>query len=318
MTGGLMSARSVLAGGGKPALLSGTPIHSGQWPGWPISDEHDQAVLQEVLRSGQWNRYYAGDHSRVAAFEQQWAKEVGTQYCQATNSGTSALAASLAALEIGPGDEVLVPVYTFVATVNSVLMHHALPVFVDTDPETAQMDAGKLEARITDQTRAILPVHLGGSPCDMDRILAVAARHRLKVVEDACQAHTAEWRGRRVGSWGDAGCFSFQMSKNMTSGDGGALTTNDKMLYVRARGFQNSGNGLADDDGIRTSNGSNLRMSEFHGAIMLGQLGRNDLLTKRREENGAYLNELLTAIPGVRPKKTYPLTTRHGYHLLHV
>jgi len=290
-------------------------MHSGKWPGWPISDERDEESLLKVLRSGDWYRYRAGDQGRVATFEQRWGKDVGTSYCQATNSGTSALIASLAALQIGPGDEVLVPPYTFVASINAVLVHHALPVFVDSDPDTAQMDAGTLEARVNENTRAVLPCHIGGAPCDMDRMLGIAQRRGLKVVEDACQAHTAAWKGRRVGSLGDAGCFSFQNSKNMTSGDGGALTTNDKLLYARARAFQNNGSSTLEDDGARTSNGANLRLTEFQGAVLLGQLGRNELLTKRREENGAYLNELLSAIPGIRPKKTYPGTTRHGYHL---
>jgi dTDP-4-amino-4,6-dideoxygalactose transaminase len=315
VAGGLLSARPALAAGGKPALLGGTPVHPGKWPGWPISDEHEEAGLREVLRSGNWFRYAAGEHSRVAAFEELWAKDVGTTYCQATNSATSALVASLAALEIGPGDEVLVPPYTFIASINCVLLHHALPVFVDSDPETAQMDAGKIEERINENTRAVLPVHLGGAPCDMDRILAIAKRRGLKVVEDACQAHTAAWKDRRVGSLGDAGCFSFQNSKNITSGDGGVLTTNDQKLYERARAFQNQGFGTPQDDGARTSNGANLRLTEFQGAVLLAQLARNEMLTKRREENGAYLNELLNAISGIRPKKSYPGTTRHGYHL---
>ncbi|MFN0052689.1 MAG: DegT/DnrJ/EryC1/StrS family aminotransferase [Planctomycetales bacterium] len=315
VAGGVLSARPVLAAGGKPALLGGTPVHSGKWPGWPISDEQDEAALLQVLRSGNWFRYSAGDKGQVAAFERLWAKEVGASYCQATNSCTSALVTSLAALQIGPGDEVLVPTYTFIATINCVLMHHALPVFVDSDPETAQMDAGKLEERINERTRALLPTHIGGAPCDMDRISAIAQRRGLKVIEDAAQAHTAEWNGRRVGSLGDAGSFSFQNSKNMTSGDGGALTTNDKTLYARARAFQNNGSGTPEDDGLRTSNGANLRLTEFQGVLLLGQLRRNEQLTKRREENGVLLNELLQAIPGVRPKKTYPGTTRHGYHL---
>lgn len=315
LAGGMASAGPVLAVGDKPALLGGTPVHSGKWPSWPVSDEQDEAALLRVLRGGKWFRYAAGDHGDVATFEQKWAKEVGTPYCQATNSGTSALVASLAALQIGPGDEVLVPPYTFVASINCVLLHHALPVFVDSDPETAQLDAAKIEERINENTRAVLPVHIGGAPCDMDRILEVAQRRGLKVVEDACQAHTASWKGRRVGSLGDAGCFSFQHSKNMTSGDGGALTTKDKTLYAQARAFQNNGSSTVRSEGARTSNGVNLRLTEFQGAILLGQLRRNEKLTKRREENAAYLIDLLKAIPGIRPKKTYPGTTRHGYHL---
>jgi dTDP-4-amino-4,6-dideoxygalactose transaminase len=280
-----------------------------------VSDALEEDGLREVLQSGKWYRYAAGEKGKVAEFERQWAADVGVPYCQATNSGTSSLVCALAALQIGPGDEVLVPPYTFIATVNAVLVHHALPVFADTDPDTAQMDPGSLESRINENTRAILPVHIAGAPCDMDRILAIAKTHGLHVVEDACQAHTAAWNGKRVGSLGDAGCFSFQNSKNITSGDGGALTTNDRMIYARAQAFQNNGSSPVKDDGAKTSNGMNLRLTEFQGALLLAQMTRNAELTRRREENGAYLNDLLNAVPGVRAKRTYPGTTRHGYHL---
>ncbi len=137
----------------------------------------------------------------------------------------AALITSLAALGIGPGDEVIVPPYTFVATVNAVLIHHALPVFVDTDPETFQVDARKIEAAITERTACILPVHLGGSAADMDAIMAIAAKRKLPVIEDACQAHLAEWKTRKVSTIADLGCFSFQASKNLNSGEGGAILT---------------------------------------------------------------------------------------------
>ena len=312
---GMFSAQTVFAAADKPALLGGTPAHSGNWPTWPMSDKIEETKLLEVLRSGNWNRYRGGEKGTVATFERLWKEDCGAEYCQATNSGTSALVTSLAALQVGPGDEVLVPPYTFVATINSVLLHHALPVFVDTDPDTAQMDAEKIEGQINVNTRAILPVHLGGAPCDMDRINEIAKRRGLKVVEDACQAHTAEWRGTRAGTVGDVGCFSFQNSKNMTSGDGGALTTSDQKIFARAQAFQNNGFGRSNDDGAFTAHGSNLRLTELQGALLLGQFKRNEELTRRREENGAYLDKLLESVPGVRPKQTYEGTTRHGYHL---
>lgn len=313
--GGFAAVRPVLGAAEKPALLGGTPVRSGAWPAWPVSDALEEDGLHTVLESGKWYRYAAGDQGMVAQFERQWGADVGAAYCQATSSGTAALVSALAALEIGPGDEVLVPPYTFIATINSVLVHHALPVFTDTDPDTGLMDAGTIEDRINGNTRAILPVHIAGAPCDMDRILAIAQARGLRVVEDACQAHTAAWNGRRVGSLGDAGCFSFQNSKNITSGDGGALTTNDRMIYARAQAFHNNGNSPVKDDGVRTSNGINLRLTEFQGVLLLAQLTRNEMFTRRREENGAYLNQLLEAIPGVRPKRTYAGTTRHGWHL---
>ncbi|MGC1273166.1 MAG: DegT/DnrJ/EryC1/StrS family aminotransferase [Planctomycetaceae bacterium] len=312
---GLFPAERVLASSGEPAVLGGTPIVRGGWPGWPIVDEIEQQALRQVLESGNWYRYAAGEASRVAEFEQVWANDVGTAHCQATSSGTSALVTALAALDVGPGDEVLVPPYTFVATINAVLVHHALPVFVDSDPETALMDPDQIEQHINGNTRAILPVHVAGAPCAMDRILDIARRHNLKVIEDACQAHTAAWKGKRVGSIGDAGCFSFQNSKNITSGEGGAVTTGDATLYANAQAYQNNGSGRQQDDGVRTSNGANLRLTEFQGALLLAQLERQAELTQRREQNGALLNTLLEAVPGVRAKRTYEGTTRHGYHL---
>lgn len=312
---GLVSADGLFASSDQPAVLGGNPVLSGGFPGWPMIDEHEQQALREVLDSGRWYRYAAGEASRVAQFEKAWAEDVGTPHCQATSSGTSALVTALAALDIGPGDEVLVPPYTFVATINAVLAHHALPVFVDSDPETALIDPAQLEKHINENTRLILPVHIAGAPCDMDRILEVAKRHNLQVLEDACQAHTAAWKEKRVGSIGDAGCFSFQNSKNITSGEGGAITTNDPMLYANAQAYQNNGSGRHQDNGIRTSNGANLRLTEFQGALLVAQLRRQAELTARREENGALLNRLLDAIPGVRAKRTYEGTTRHGYHL---
>ncbi|MBX3440338.1 MAG: aminotransferase class I/II-fold pyridoxal phosphate-dependent enzyme, partial [Planctomycetaceae bacterium] len=185
IAGGLMRTRPVLGAASKPALLGGTPTHAGDWPGWPISDALEEEGLLKVLRSGDWNRYRAGEQGTVAEFERQWAQDVGVPHCLATNSGTSSLVAAVAALQIGPGDEVLVPPYTFIATINSVLVHHALPVFVDSDPETAQLDAGTIEAHINENTKAILPVHIGGGPCEMDRIMEIAKARGLHVIEDA-------------------------------------------------------------------------------------------------------------------------------------
>src|SRR5690606_18847105 len=210
---------------------------------WPLSDNREADGLLNVLKSGKWYRYAAGNASTVTGFEKLWAEDVGVPYCQATSSGTAALVTALAALDVGPGDEVLVPPYTFIATINAVLAHHALPVFVDSDPETALMDPGQIEQHINENTRAIIPVHIAGAPCEMDRIMEIARRHDLKVVEDACQAHTAAWKGKRVGSIGDAGCFSFQNSKNITSGEGGAVTTRDEALYANAQAYQNQGLG---------------------------------------------------------------------------
>ena len=159
------------------------------------------------------------------------------------------------------------PPYTFVATVNAVLMHHALPVFVDTDPETFQIDARKIEAAITEKTRCIIPVHLGGAAADLDTIAAVGASHKLPVLEDACQAHLAEWRGRKVSTLGDLGCFSFQATKNLNSGEGGAILTNNEQLFDQCKSFQNNGRGMRLRGSRTCATGQTLRMTEFQAAL---------------------------------------------------
>lgn len=310
----LIGTGRLLAAEDKPAALGGTPICDRHWPSWPVTEAADEQAVMEVLRSGQWFRY-ANPQSRVTAFEERWAETTGSRFCQTTTSGTTSLITALAALDIGPGDEVLVPPYTFIATVNAVLLHHALPVFVDSDPDTAQIDVSDIEGRITEATRCIMPVHLGGGCCDMDRLLEIARRRGLAVVEDSCQTHTGQWHQRRLGTLGDAGCFSFQNSKNLTGGEGGAILTNDEQLYYRAQAYQNQGSGRAAYEGRLTANGGNFRLTEFQGALLLEQLSRLDQQSRLRESNAAVLDELLEQIPGLRAKVKPEGLTRHGYHL---
>ena len=296
----------------KPALLGGTPVRTQPFPPWPKITDHDEKTWMEVLRKGLWCRL---DGSYAKRFEEAWANTLGAKYCVATTSGTTALITSLHALGIGPGDEVLVPPYTFVATVNVVLLVHALPVFVDTDPETFQVDAGKIEAAITDRTKCILPVHLGGSPADLDRILAIGQKHRLPVLEDACQAHLAEWRGRKVSTLGELGCFSFQASKNLNSGEGGAIVSNDEELIRVCESFHNAGRGAATADFSYVRNGSNHRMTEFQAALLLAQLERLEEQSRVREQNAEYLTKQLREIAGITPARMYEGCTRNAYHL---
>jgi dTDP-4-amino-4,6-dideoxygalactose transaminase len=221
----------------KPAILGGKKTRTQPFPAWPVMDAREEKSMLTTLRSGKWFR---GGAPNVDKFEQSFARLAGAKHCVATNGGTSALIAALGALEIGPGDEVIVTPYTFIATIDSILMHYALPVLVDVDPETFQIDPAKIEAAITDRTAAILPVHIGGNVADMDAILAVARRHKLPVIEDCCQAHVAQWRHRNVGTWGTAGCFSFQVTKNLSSGEGGAVLTDDNDLAERIYAFHNN------------------------------------------------------------------------------
>jgi len=299
---------------GKPAVMGGTPVRTAPFPSWPKIDRTEEQAWSDVLRSGKWFR---GSGQNAEKFEQAYARLLGAKHCVATANGTSALFTSLNALEVGPGDEVLVPPYTFVATINTVLLQHALPVFVDSHPDTYQMDARKIEAAITDRTAAIMPVHVGGAPADMDAILAIAAKRKLPVIEDACQAHLGEWRGRKLGTLGSTGCFSFQASKNLNSGEGGAVVTNDDALLERCFAFHNNGRGKRVES-LNFSyrhNGANLRMTEFQATLLLAQMTRLEEQSRLREQNAAFLTEMLRQIPGIIPAATHEGTTRNAYHL---
>lgn len=296
----------------KLALLGGKPVRNTKFPSWPVIQDNDEKAWMEVLRKGRWNRL---DGTCAAQFEQAWATQLGAKHCLATANGTSALFIALNALGIGPGDEVLVPPYTFVATVNAVLLQHALPVFVDTDPETFQMDARKIEAAITERTRCILPAHIGGSAADMDAILEIARKRKLPVIEDACQAHLGEWRNRKLSTLGELGCFSFQASKNLNSGEGGAIMTNDPDLLSRCQSFHNNGRGEAGAGFQYVRNGCNLRITEFQAALLLAQLTRLADQARTREQNAAYLTKHLAGVPGIVPARMYEGCTRNAYHL---
>jgi dTDP-4-amino-4,6-dideoxygalactose transaminase len=295
---------------GTPAVLGGTPVRSAPFPAWPVADALEERALTDVLRSGRWNRA-----SRVEAFERDYAALTGTAHCLATANGTSALVAAMAALDIGPGDEVIVPPYTFIATINVVLQRLALPVFVDTDRETFQIDARKIEAAITPKTRLIVPVHLGGAAADLDTILPLATSRGIPVLEDACQSHLAEWRGRKVGSLGTAGAFSFQASKNLNSGEGGALITNDAALAEAAYAFHNNSTPRGGGGFKYRGPGLNLRLTDFQAAILSSQMTRLAEQAARRDGNGAYLTRQLSQIAGITPAKMYDGNTRNAYHL---
>jgi dTDP-4-amino-4,6-dideoxygalactose transaminase len=295
-----------------PALLGGTPVRRGPFPPWPVAGSREEDALVGVIQRGKWFR-----GEQVAAFESAYASLTGAKGCLATANGTSALIISLAALGIGPGDEVIVPPYTFIATVNAVLLMHALPVFVDSDIETLQIDARKIDAAITPNTRAIMPVHLGGSAADLDTILPIGERRGIPVIEDACQAHLAEWRGRKVGTYGRTGCFSFQASKNLNSGEGGAIVTSDAALLEACDRFHNNsrGRGGSGSDFSYTRTGANLRMTEFQAALLQAQMSRLEEQSRRREANAAYLTGRLAQIPGITPARMYEGCTRNAWHL---
>jgi len=321
---GASAAGTVLAAAGKaraaqaklkPAILGGPKAHPESFPGWPVYDETDEQALLEALRSGGWFRR---NGKKVEGFEAKFAELNGAAHCLATSCGTTALTAAIGALDIGPGAEVIVPPYTFVATYNCVTAHHALPVFVDTDRASFQIDAEKIESAITPETRAILPVHIGGSPSNMDRIMQIADEHRLPVVEDACQAHMGEWRGKKLGTIGLAGCFSFQASKNLTSGEGGAVLTDDEQFHQACYNFHYQGRAdelSGDNWSSRGTRGLNLRLCEFQGSVLLSQMLRLEKQAARRSKNAALLTEYFSAIPGVESAKLYEGTTASAWHL---
>lgn len=282
---------------------------------WPIYDRTEEDALLGVLRSGKWGRI---DGSRVKAFEQEYGKLLGAKHCVATANGTSALIAAMNAMDIGPGDEVLLPPYTFVATLNVILIQHALPVFVDSDRSTFQLDARQLATRTTPQTKALLHVHLGGATAGLDSSLKFCREKGIKLVEDACQAHLGEWRGKKVGTLGDCGTFSFQASKNLNSGEGGALVTNDEALFERAYAFHGNGRARVTTTASLSGyimNGANLRLTEFQGALLLAQLSRLETQSKTRETNAAALTRMLKEIPGITPQVIDPGCTRNAWHL---
>lgn len=300
---------------GKPAILGGPKAFRGEFPAWPIVGKPEEQALLDVVRSSRWGRL---NGNRVAEFEKEYAALNRVKNVLGVSSGTNALYTIMGALDIGPGDEVVIPVYTFIATYNVVVLNYALPVFVDTDIETFQMDAKKVESAITSQTRVIMPVHMGGSPVDIDAISSIAQKANIPLIEDACQAHLAEWKGKKVGNYGLAGAFSFQASKNLNCAEGGAIMTNDETFAQACYNFHNQGQGKASVGNYGTGAGTratNVRLTEFQGNILLAQMSRMEEQVIRRSENAAYLDAQLKGVDGITPAKLYPGTTQSAYHL---
>jgi perosamine synthetase len=294
---GTQTASGGQAAADKPALLGGRPAHDGGWPAWPEWRESWEPEILKILRSGNW--YRGGDSGHVAEFETAWANLLGAPRCLATASGTTALITSLYVVEVDAGDEVIVSPYTFNATYNAILLNKALPVFADTDPATWNIDPASIESRITERTRAILPVHIYGLPCDIDPINAIAKKHDLAVVEDACQAWLAEYKGKKCGTLADLGCFSFQNSKHIPSGEGGAVTGNRDDLLDRCHAFHNCGRATGSFQGRGCfTRGSNFRMQHFQAAMLLQQIDKLVQETKIRQANADYLIAQLKEIPG--------------------
>jgi dTDP-4-amino-4,6-dideoxygalactose transaminase len=296
---------------GELALTGGKKAKGKRFPSWPCHDDAERKALQEVLDSGVWWRTPG---TRTLAFEQEFAKFHGAKHGLAVTNGTAALEVTMSAIGIVPGDEVIIPDYTFVATASAVLYAGAMPVVVDVTADTFCIDPKLTEAAITPRTKAIIAVHMGGHPCDLDTLTDLAKRKGIALIEDSSHAHATEWKGKRIGSHGTAGTFSFQASKLMTAGEGGIIISDDDTFEKQARSVHDCGRMLGEWFYSHFINGSNYRLSEWQGAVLSVQLSRLDEQTQRRHQNARLLDKLLGQIPGVTPQKLDPRCTRNGHY----
>ncbi len=299
---------------GKLAITGGAPVRTKKWPIWPNWYAEVENPLLAMFRTGNWFR---GSGEHVAEFEKAYAAMMGSRNCLATASGTTALMTALHVLGVDAGDEVIVSPYTFIASYNVVFLLKALPVFCDTDIDTMTMDPKTIAPRLTERTRAILPVHILGLPVDMDPVLEIARRHNLVVVEDACQAWLAEYKQKKCGTMGDLGCFSFQNSKHLPAGEGGAIIGNNEIMVDRCHSFHNCGRpfGTSKGDSAYYMRAGNFRMQQSQAIILMSQMKRLEKDTQIREQNARYLKEKLQHIPGIHPYKLNDGVTRAVFHL---
>ena len=293
------------------ALFGGNQTKGKAFPVWPQYDDKERRALQEVLESRVWWRTPG---TKTLEFEQKFAAYHGAKHGIAVTNGTAALEVTMAALGIGQGDEVVVPNFTFVATASAVLFANALPVLVDVDPETHCIDPALAEAAITPKTKAIIAVHMGGHPSDLDRLQELAKKNGVYLIEDSAHAHGSEWRGRKIGTFGTAGTFSFQASKLMTAGEGGMIISNDDAFEIQARSVHDCGRMPGEWFYSHFIYGSNYRLSEWQGAVLTVQLSRLEEQTRHRHNNGRRLDQLFREIPGITPQKCDSRSTRNGQY----
>ncbi|MCY3749525.1 MAG: DegT/DnrJ/EryC1/StrS family aminotransferase [Chloroflexi bacterium] len=309
------------------ALQGGTPIRTEPYSSWPEFDEAEVEAVVDALRTGSWA---TGEGQRsLTSFERSFAAYQGAEYCLAVSSGTSALEIGLRALRLPRGSEVILSPYTYMASPTAVLNVGLVPIFVDMDPETYNIDSHLIEAAITDRTGAILTVHFGGLSCDMGEVLEIARRRDLKVIEDAAHAHGSTWNHRGLGTIGDVGCFSLGPGKNLTPGVGGAVMTNDLEIYKHAIAYSEMDIGgrvmrfgemgldaeAAEADEWFPYSAGNRRLGGLLAALASAQLDRLEGQTQRRSENGRYLAELLEDVDGLSSRREDPYVTRNANHL---
>lgn len=284
-------------------------------PGAYWMSEDERREVDEVLESCYLFRYGkpgdSGFKAKTYELEQRFAAYCGAKHCVANSSGTASLLISLKALGVGPGDEVIVPAYTFVASYTSIIFAGAIPVLAEID-ESLTIDPADVKKRITPHTKAIMPVHMLGNPCDMDAIMAIAAEHGIPVIEDACQANGGSYRGKKLGAIGQIGAFSLNCFKTISSGDGGLVVTDDPDLYERAFGFHDQGhkpNRTGVEVGRREILGLNFRMTELTAAVALAQLRKIDRITSTLRQKKALFREAIGEIPGMTYRR---LNDRNG------
>ena len=298
------------------AIFGGEPIITEKWPGWPYAGERERELIDEVLSSDIWGGTGLGP--KITEFNEKFATYCDTKYGAAVANGTVSMELCLVAWGIGPGDEVIIPAATFMATATAVHNMGATVVYVDINPKTLNIDNVKVADAITDRTKAIIPVHIGGHPCDMDPLLEIAGKHDIKVLEDAAQAHGAIYKGRKVGSLADAASFSFQQSKNLQSGEGGMILSDKKELIDLIHySLGKFGRGIREkySGHIHYRFGWNACYTEIQAAIALAQLERLEGQIEKRTVNAKKLYSLLEDIEGIETFYWQPYCDRHAHHL---
>ncbi len=282
----------------KLAIAGGRPLRRKPFSTWPVHSNREARSLLQVLRSANWGGY-PFPNAHASAFARRYAKFHGAKYGVALANGTVAIEVALKTIDIKPGDEVIVPAYTWEGTVGPILLLNAVPVFVDVHPDTYCLDARLIEKVLTPKTRAILPVHLAMNFADLDAILDIAGSRKIAVIEDCAHAHGGRWRGKGAGATGDVGCFSFQSSKLMSSGEGGALITSNLEYYERAQSYVNCGRASATDEFRHRLIGFNHRITEFQAAVLEAQLERLPMQARTRQANMEYFEKRLRGTPGL-------------------
>jgi len=296
----------------KLAIKGGKALRAGKsFPAWPIYGNGEKDALIRALESGKWG--IGGEETQK--FEKTFAAYQNSKHCTTMVNGSVTLRNALLACELGEGAGVIVPPYTFLATASSVVEANCTPIFADIDPDTYCISPESIEQKITPNVKAIIPVHFAGHPADMDKIMKIAAKYNLYVIEDCAHAHGSEYKGKRVGSIGHVGSFSFQSSKNLCCGEGGAIVSNHDDIADRCWSIHNCGRSRTGQWYQHENLGGNYRLSQFSAAILNEQIIKLDKEIEKREKNAAYLSEKLSQIPGIKPLVRSKDTTRHSYHL---